>query len=437
MEGLKIAPRRLSWRKVLLLLLAGVGVVLLCLQFFAGPTVPQQELMLDDGTTFSLMGITYGTNHVLDDRSMLKRILSQVPANWLSNVGIDAGCPIDQRSSETTMLGFWLRVEDGDVSAPPFGFAHLSDPEQRMYRHTYSDMTWWCQKKIYSCLFDVFPRRSKYVLLSLYPGSCEGQFKIENPYYSRNLPVWKGPPLPLTVKSGDVEITLSKLTTFNACRTMAEIEIRQHGLLFTNWEMGLEDPVSADWVYQVEYVEDATGNKLDAFRQREVFKDGRSTLFFEDCLDPSESAWKLVLTYLKRGSYMPGELWNIQVACTNIFLIDGFNSESNRVIARTHLLGIDWELAGSRWRSEDLQTYRAEFSVVAEESLYSCSVVSVMDSQGRPLTNNSAHFVFSPDVEYGWFLGNETNSLNITVGFGPCGTVEFLAKPSPPEVGSR
>jgi hypothetical protein len=186
------------------------------------------------------------------------------------------------------------------------------------------------------------------------------------------------------------------------------------------------------------WVEDATGNRINAFREREVFKEGRSTLFFEDCLDPSESAWKFGLTYSKCGSFTPEELWNIQVACTNIIITDHYDPESSRVIARTNLLGVDVELAGSRMWFDDLQTYRAGFSAFAHEPLHCCSVVSVTDSQGRPLTNECG-YVLIPDVglNCGLSLGNETNTLNITVALLPCGTVEFLAKPSPPEVGSK
>jgi hypothetical protein len=411
-------------------------VTLLCLAFFAGPTIPQQEMVMPDGTMFRLMGITYGTNHILDDRSLLKRMLSQVPANWLSNVSINAGSPIDQRSSETTALGIWLRVEDGDVSAPPYGFAFLTDPDEHMHCSTYRDGTSHYGKEICICLFEDFPRRSKNVLLTLYSNAGKRKFKVENPYYGRKYPTWKGQPLPLTLKRGDVEITLSKLTTYEARQTMAEIEIRQHGQLFTNWVMGLENPTSADWDLSGMWVEDATGNKITAFGEREIFKDGRSTLFFQDCLDPSESAWKFGLTYSKCGSHTPEETWTVPLACTNIFLIDHYSFESNRVIARTNLLGVDIELAGLRWPSENLRTYSAQLKVCAHKPLYRAGLVSVTDAQGRPLTIECKELIAGYATEY-WFLGEDTNTFNITVALSPCGTVEFLAKPSPPELRSK
>jgi len=158
-----------------------------------------------------------------------------------------------------------------------------------------------------------FPRRGKELRLRLMTGSSSlGEIKIENPARGSH-PRWKPEPMPVTVKSNGLELSLVKFrsyqpgaTTFTKAgvypRTECAFRIRENGRESTAWR-----PLFFE-------ISDATGNHWRPFRDSllEGVDGTEIRAGFLGALWPDEEAWKLRIEFKQVADFPAKELLRIE-----------------------------------------------------------------------------------------------------------------------------
>ena len=157
-----------------------------------------------------------------------------------------------------------------------------------------------------------FPRRGKELRLRLMTGSVSlGEIKIENPARGSH-PKWKPEPMPVSVKSNELEVSLVKFrsyqpgaTTFTKAgvypRTECAFRVRENGRESTAWR-----PLFFE-------ISDATGNHWRAWRDSLLEGvDGKDLLAgFLGALWPEEEAWKVRVEFKRVAEFPANELLRI------------------------------------------------------------------------------------------------------------------------------
>jgi hypothetical protein len=151
----------------------------------------------------------------------------------------------------------------------------------------------------------VFPRRGRFVNLKVKSNADTiAEFQIPNPARGE-YPQWTPSPLPVSAKSGNVEVRLVDLTTEKPAEygerfpaTVCALEAIEDGTPTTNWA-----PLAVE-------IFDATGNHWHAYWYREREKIESATRHFKlmGALWPGENAWKIRVSYQKQAGFGDDEL---------------------------------------------------------------------------------------------------------------------------------
>jgi hypothetical protein len=273
---------------------------------FSGP------LTLPDGEVVRVVGVTYGTNHLVG--RPLARAVAHLPAGAQAVLKRLLGRRALLEASTTTSeprLIVWLARATNNGATPPivsYLSALLSDSSGFISGDSAPFSVSWPHPAEVS--FQVFPRRDPAMALNFFYHSPTGgvirggSLPVANPVHGK-FPQWQPEPLPATRRAGDVAVTLDNLSTgHNGNTTYRSVPGGGGAIEFgTN---GVNDPnetvcavhfhpltnTNEVWVVAGEEVSDATGNRARYTRLGLVRpEDGYFT--FEPGLWPKESAWKL------------------------------------------------------------------------------------------------------------------------------------------------
>jgi hypothetical protein len=327
-------PRKSSLKGILallclLLLLAGGAVLILWLKPDRSLST---RLLLPDGTTVSVAGTTFGTNHVFGGK--LARVVARMPSGMQAALGRLFGPSAVARqafSIPTPTLVVWLKsptIPPTSMPRPYLGWyeAFLADANgfvsgsEQYFNPGFGGLT--------PLQFGAFPRRDHTLSLHLYFHNNLGKVKdcgtlmVLNPEY-RVYPQWQPETLPATKRFGDVEATLTHFNTgLGNNMGYAGLPGGGHAVTFdTNHDDGrnqsgcrlqLRSLTDSNQIWLVDHVElsDATGNAL---RSTSMSSGGGDDVFlFGPALWTNESAWKLRCEIKRSQGFAPGELFSFK-----------------------------------------------------------------------------------------------------------------------------
>ncbi len=313
------------WAKILgaaLLLLAGAWAgYRLATRPEAPPSTP---IVLPDGSWVQIEAVTFGTNHLVGPP--LSQLAHRAPLTVRVLLARIFGRAAVMRFTHTTAapkLVLWL---NRGISAGPFPASLgrlecvLSDtnglaggeiiPFPARYPLTVTE-------------FDVFPRRSPLITLSIFHHDTNGvvtergSVTFANPVY-RGYPVWNPEPLPATKRAGDVSVTLDRIVTGLAWDYQRATTSGSRALVFTPSLPGgtnatvcrlrVDSLANTNQIWRVAgvNVSDATGNHTASTRL--VTDEDEGYVEFHPGLWSSEPAWKLDMELKRIAGFEPDEL---------------------------------------------------------------------------------------------------------------------------------
>ena len=317
-------------RQTRLVLLVLVGLAILLPLFLAcfppKPSVPP-SLVLPDGSSVRILGVTYGTNHILGPP--LARMAARLPP-LLQDLVVTLGGRRAVALGNTTMspagMILWLdHTTNRPGGAPDSGYfeALLADASGFISGGQASIYGGWQNPE--QLRFPVLPRRDRTNTLNVFFHSATGgvaycgSLPFANPVFAA-FPQWAPEALPVTKQVGDVEATLEKLTTGHDNATVqrglagggSAIEFgtnREGGRNKTVCFLRLRSLTDTNQVWGVvnEEVSDATGNQVHN-TSLGWGSPGEGYFTFEPGLWTNEAAWKIKCEIKRLQGFAPEEV---------------------------------------------------------------------------------------------------------------------------------
>ena len=338
------------------LILAVVRLVILAcvaiwLVFRAASSPPTSPLVtLPDGTSLRIIGVTYGTNHVIG--SALGRGVARLP-DALQDI-LPSLPRLSQMQSLTTtnpVLVIWLDHQTNHASATTTGFdysvAQLGDSSNFVSGSQPSLNSFLPWSQVENIQFSAFPRRNPIIYFNVYHRDSNNVMRFYtnltfvNPV-NQTYPQWPAEPLPVTKRVGDLEVTLRDLETGHDNDSSATPRRgggmsvtygtnRIDGRNITLVDLKFHPLIHADEVWQVTHVtvSDATGNSLD---NSSLMTWGNSQFGFDPGLWPGE-AWNLKPELKQTQGFRPEEIFT-------------FNNVPLGELDRTNVIGWTTNMAG-------------------------------------------------------------------------------------------
>jgi hypothetical protein len=436
----------------ILLLLALVAVLVSSAGIFFWPKsknfIPV-ALTLPDGSTVSLVGVTYGTNHVCG--GPLAQLVAKTPPSMQGLLTRLLGSRVVGRQTMTTptpALVIWVDSPPAQkiptLSAAGWFEAYLGDTNgfvsgSAQYYNPSFGLSY--------LQFEAFPRRDKNFAVHLYYHDPKAKVKdcatlgILNPLY-RSYPQWQPETLPATRRVGDVEATLHQFSTGHGIG-MSQVSGRDGGYAIefgTNRDGGqnenacrldLRPLADTNQVWQVDHVElsDATGNVIQSSGMSWTGA-GNGVFGFNPGLWTNEAAWKLRCEIKRTRGFAPSEMLsfkNVPLAEMNKTNQLGWTSNFNGVsvtldyfVRRPPLTNNSWSsaiLSDAHFHmtgfSNDLHFDLIELQADNGTNVECCSWSSGVDTQDREFKNVPA----------------DAKTLDFTFAVQKGRWVEFLVKP--------
>ena len=426
------------------IILAGIVVALRQPKpLFSGP------LALPDGALVRIVGVTYGTNHFVG--RPLARAVAHLPTGAQAVLkrllGTRALLEASTTSSEPRLIVWLARATNNGATPPNASYlsAMLSDSSGFTSGDSTPVYVWWPGPQQVS--FQVFPRRDPVMALHFFyqtpTGSVThgGSLQFANPLH-RNFPHWQPEPLPATRRSGDVVVTLDKLSTghdgnssssslpgggsateFGALgvdgRNVTVCAIHLHSLTNSN----------EVWMVAGEEVSDATGNRM---RNTSLGLGGSEDGYFTfgPSLWTNESAWKLRCEIKRSKGFTPGEIFVFR----DVPL--GGLDETNRLGWTTNFAGVTVTLdqivrrpppTGNSWSSDNLSL--AQFTTGGLTNGVHLDLISARTDTGTKLESPSWSSGGSQRTYSFRNFPTDARSADFTFAVQHSRWVEFTVKP--------
>jgi hypothetical protein len=446
-------PRKLLLKGILallclLLLLAG-GVVLIL--WLKPDRSASAKLLLPDGTTVSVAGATFGTNHVFGGK--LARLVAHTPSGMQAALARLLGPGAVARQAFSTpapTLVVWLNSPAVPPLSPPRPYlgwseAFLADPNgfvsggSQNYNPGLGGLS--------PLQFTAFPRRDRTLSLHLYFHDNQGKVKdcgtltVLNPEY-RAYPQWQPETLPATKKVGDVEATLVQISTGHGGNTSFfglrdgghAVEFstnRDDGRNVTGCCLQLRTPTDTNQIWQVDHVElsDATGNVLPSTGMS-WGGPGDDVFGFSPGLWTNEATWKLRCEIKRTKGFTPGELFTFKnVPLSELFQTNqlGWATNVNGVTVTLDYFIHRPPLTNNTWSSSQLS--EAHFRTTGLSNDLHLDLIEIRADNG---TNVKCPSWSSSGDTQDRYLGNippDAKTLDFTFAVHRGRWVEFLVKP--------
>jgi hypothetical protein len=335
------------------------------------PVKRAQKLVLPDGSTMELKGVTFGTNHMVGGH--LARMIAKAPGGlqrpilWLLGeraqlesaritsqpkllVWFEISAPTNQPTAATTnkmsrpirpgvaqqMIGTvsggtrirgMLANQAGFMSGQSVTFFGPAMPAMHMARVELGF-------KVFPVLapleFEIFPRRSPKIELHIFQDSYLvatkeiGSLQFANPVPG-HYPQWRPEPLPAVRQTDGVEVVVKGLRIGEdpmippqprrgGPQFAVGARDRQDGFLRSSFEAELRglSGRSESWVISGARISDATGNVNPWAAIGGSFSKEIRVTHFEPCLWPDEDAWKVQFEIKQERGFQTNDLVVIQ-----------------------------------------------------------------------------------------------------------------------------
>jgi hypothetical protein len=401
---------------------------------------------LADGSELSLAGVTYGKKHTMRYGDRISDYLYPIlPPALRKKFGCKVAT-ITPANSNGVVVWLWEKEAPGMsktnamrqyVITTTDGVGNESDfllmPNASIRAHTGLLEGWE--------LFE-FPRRSDKIGIRIY---CltnlqepVGELRIPN-RTTTNYPVWTSNPLPATVKSNDLEISLVRFET--GLSKEGTRSVTSAGFKITKNQI-----LSNDWIVWRVSANSGSGERYETFNPYCIYSTSNEQEFlanFEAPLWPEEMAWKLKAEIWRTGDYPAQERWTSKGITIPK---EGQNLEINLT---TNIYGSEiqmvsisgWKVKTNRFNGE-LQLISPVLKVrsplpAAETEL---KLAEVRDDRGAEVgfqligrnfsTGGRGATIRELDEEYELSVLEGTKTLDVTLVYTKIVAVEFIARPT-------
>jgi RNA polymerase sigma factor (sigma-70 family) len=288
----------------------------------------------------------------------------------------------------------------------------------------------------------MFPRRGKTIHLRLIANENQTLADLAIPNPARgSYPVWQAQPLPVSVETNGLEVTLEKFRSLQTVtnedhtpRTECYFRFRENGRETFDWMpvlIQISDATSNHWV--------APRSAKDPYLSR--VEDGVTRSEFTGALGPGESAWKLHADLMRTANFPESDL--LHVAHVQIPAADELAQPHTRYdfngasIDLSAVIGKDvaWDRITrlNPERKRDCVTVQLSGQILSRNR--QLTFVGATDDKGRELKLEVFRDPGTPDNErdvpfsFVFHPLDNASELNLTVAVSETRTVEFIAKP--------
>jgi hypothetical protein len=442
---------------VIIVVAIGFGAIWFIDDGSAKPGTFPQTARLRDGTTLTITGVTFGTNHLVP-QTQKQRLLARLPGFIRTRFNIDT----DQETygtrsfNERPMLCVWYTLDRASPATP--GSVPIEDSldlsilDGSGAPSVAGAMTFMSSATAQCFGFKTFPRRERKIKLLVQQEDSAHKdkyqpvatFEFGNPADHR-YPEWRPGPRVAANNTGTLKAELKSLRVGPAY--LIEKARAPYSLPEQDYELALEfsqnEVPSTDWRVESVEISDATGNVMESnpgqprVEGRTLWMWGGSTLF------PDGSAWKLRfrVSRLPSTSQLPpsSELFifkNVPIPAVgqgnapaltsrifdNIVSLDAVVSRNGSVSSPK----LNFTEGGGLAANEMYIMTRRE-PAMADGSL----ILTELSAGGRVLTNNVKN-PGSPISGSFWFrVTKPTNAstCDLTMALQKCEFIEFMAAP--------
>lgn len=399
------------------------------------------DLILADGRAVSLLATTYGTRHTYEEGSFLARIVARF---FGPNRAERFGYRAHNFSSASPSLAVWTEwPKVGSNSPPRYASIRVAGTfESEPLYLSASSFSSRNPRSIVAWKFENYPRRA---------GKLEIRFHDRPPPYRPNplgalvvpnqaeqgVAAFGGMEPPIRVENEGVTFTLMSLESGQelplwrrgtesglAPWTMASFEVREGGVVSTNW-----------MVRRIEGL-GATSNAFVVGYSRVARRGGLLSAGFSSVLWPDEPDWKLTAEFVRTAGYAESDLWTLRgvpVSRTNSSFVTNFIAALRGGVATELIL----KPASLQSAAENgyLRTTDLELSFKCSLPEMRVELARVVDNHGRELKFGNGYALWphtGPNGRYtaGLELAPDTASIDVTFAFQRPRLVTFTVKPT-------
>lgn len=406
-----------------------------------------QVITLSDGTKLTLLGTTYGNEHIAP-----KYGYHLSTGNWINS----AANPIYHASNMTVV---WIEATHTLKQRPSYELL-VSDRantacvpiEAKSSSHVKDGVD------IQGFVLNVFPRWDKETILRARPyggAVSKERLVVSNPAHS-SFPKWRPVPLPNTQANGDFAVTLTDF--------FASAPTPRHG----SSEASLNDPANqcvrldfsvkqngqsvTNWLPRLVETSDATGNHvrgvISKYPQHGIYDNLRLGMtegyFYRTGLWPSEPAWKVRLEFTRTSGFDEDEILTLTNIPVRLGTEDDRDAQwtwepdnDNLVFTEYVVNGVQLKIFPPILHPAKSQPGKMFLSVIMrpnpnpEQSGMRMTLIQATDGQGRELhTPFSSHAGYNCSIEFP--DPRETKTLNLKFALHKSRHMEFTVKPTKP-----
>ncbi|HTE20518.1 MAG TPA: hypothetical protein VK689_19300 [Armatimonadota bacterium] len=299
--------------------LVALAVVLAAALWFASRPATLQTVRLADGSTLRLEAVSYGAEETFLGNPLQRILYTLLPPPLKERSGAAA-----YRSTAPDTLTYWVtRTGNGNVSdgiagtvvdeagneSPPVNGQGLGNGRERYE-------------------FKAFPRRGQSANLRLYrrrdvpagPATVKqvgwdllGLAPAANPVRGPH-PRWSPSPLPVTARSGDLDLTVSRLSLGGNPGGSYLSRGPGEAYCSATFRLSRGGKPAIDWYPGIRSISDATGNRWSIGSSASSSVPGGVEQLFPSPAISGEDAWKLEvqLTRTASAAFAPRELWQVR-----------------------------------------------------------------------------------------------------------------------------
>ena len=355
----------------------------------------ERPVRLADGREFSVVAVTYGTNHVFAQGPPWARLVARYRSR-------SAAYRFGYRSSgffpsAVPSVMVWTRWSSGNSNVPP-RFASVAGPDgfetEPVNVTSYLEKFPKSNEVSIAWRFENYPRLQKEFTLRFYEydlfrvrGRRAGEVAVRNPARIVKPPP-SAPAAPVKATNGVLEVTLNSLrcggppprrplTAKSAIApwVTAEFEFRENGQPTTNWTVKRIEAFGT------------TGNYFSGDRLAVELEEGRRVARFTGAFWQEEMDWKLVVEVAPTRNFPADSLWTLRLP-TRAFLRQSFvtNLQAEVRGLRNSQLAIGpahVDLRGKAAPERRVAFLRVNYSPVSPD--LHVDLASATDDQGREL----------------------------------------------------
>ena len=399
----------------------------------------ERAMRLADGREFSIVAVTYGTNHVFKGGPPWARLMAR---SGLRSIAVRFGYSLSGNlPSSTPCLVVWTRWSLSNSNPPPrfASVAAARGVETEPIQVALAPVS--VGKKdgmLMAWRFENYPRLQKEFTLRVYDydffrvrGRREGEVAVRNPVAIVKPPA-PAPIAPVKATNGVLECTLRglqcggppakrPLTAKSAIApwATAEFEFRENGQPTTDWTVKRIEAFGA------------TSNYFFGDRLVVELEEGRRVARFTGAFWQDELDWKLVAEVVPIRNFPAESLWSLRVP-TRAFLHETFvtNLQAEAKGMRNFQLTI-WPKSGDAVRQGKpglrVATLRINYTPDAPD--LHADVASAIDDQGRELLIPSSIMPRTGSCEADLQLMASAEFVDLTFAILRSRKLEFRVRP--------